>query len=443
MADSNDLSGREREILHLVAKGASNKEIARDLHISANTVKVHLRNIFNKVGANSRTEAAMYAVSSGLVALGSSGATAGESDIGLTRGVLSGSQSVGDGSESSRRWNHWIILGVLAGIIVVVSVVGVVLRTAGSSPNVPVSNPIIQEIPRWQEKASLNTPRKGLALAARQNSLYAIAGQTSSGVSGVVERYDLIEDRWETITPKPVPVTDINAVVVGGLIYVPGGQLATGNVTNVLEIYDPVLDLWKQGANLPTAISSYALTAYEGKIYLIGGWDGKNAVDTVYIYDPDQERWSQGTSMPTSRSYPGVGVSDGKIYVIGGFDGQNLLSANEIYSPDAEESEIDPWVIGQLLPQARYAMGVTNLAGTLHVFGGVGEAGDPLPSLEYSTQLGFWEIHQSPFDGQWSQLGLVPVGTNLYLVGGDINGFPTSINLTYQAIYTINIPIVR
>jgi DNA-binding CsgD family transcriptional regulator len=52
------LSPREREVLELVGQGLSNEDIARALFISKSTVKVHVRHIFKKTGARSRTEAA-------------------------------------------------------------------------------------------------------------------------------------------------------------------------------------------------------------------------------------------------------------------------------------------------------------------------------------------------------------------------------------------------
>ena len=63
----NPLSKREQEILELVARGLTNQEIARDLVITLNTVKVHLRNIFAKLEASSRTEAIVKAAQAGWI----------------------------------------------------------------------------------------------------------------------------------------------------------------------------------------------------------------------------------------------------------------------------------------------------------------------------------------------------------------------------------------
>jgi|SRR5690606_25566712 len=56
------LTDRELEVLRLVAKGMTNKDIAAELYISENTVKNHVRNILEKLHLHSRMEAVMYAV---------------------------------------------------------------------------------------------------------------------------------------------------------------------------------------------------------------------------------------------------------------------------------------------------------------------------------------------------------------------------------------------
>jgi DNA-binding CsgD family transcriptional regulator len=54
-----------------VARGLSNREIGRQLWISEQTVKFHLRNVYRKLGISSRTEAARYAYRTGVVAAAS------------------------------------------------------------------------------------------------------------------------------------------------------------------------------------------------------------------------------------------------------------------------------------------------------------------------------------------------------------------------------------
>ena len=60
------LSPRERDILRGIARGASNKEIARDLGIAETTVKIHVQHVLRKLGLNSRVLAAVAATAHGL-----------------------------------------------------------------------------------------------------------------------------------------------------------------------------------------------------------------------------------------------------------------------------------------------------------------------------------------------------------------------------------------
>jgi DNA-binding NarL/FixJ family response regulator len=60
------ITKRESAILHMVINGAHNKEIASALFISEGTVKVHLHNIYEKLGVNSRLGLVKYAQTKGL-----------------------------------------------------------------------------------------------------------------------------------------------------------------------------------------------------------------------------------------------------------------------------------------------------------------------------------------------------------------------------------------
>ena len=64
--DRNRLTARERQIVQWLARGASNKVIARELDVSESTVKIHVQNVLKKLNLTSRVQVAVYAVEHGL-----------------------------------------------------------------------------------------------------------------------------------------------------------------------------------------------------------------------------------------------------------------------------------------------------------------------------------------------------------------------------------------
>lgn len=67
--DTEHLSSRELDIIKLAARGLTNKEIAEKLHLSYRTVEGHMRDVFNKLGVGSRTEAVLFGLKKGWLTL--------------------------------------------------------------------------------------------------------------------------------------------------------------------------------------------------------------------------------------------------------------------------------------------------------------------------------------------------------------------------------------
>jgi DNA-binding CsgD family transcriptional regulator len=451
----SELSERELEILRLVATGASNKEIAQKLFISANTVKVHLRNIFSKVGVASRTEAAMYVVRSGL--LGPSelpvefqegelpdraaqtveGGAAGfenEQAI-LPSEIAAPKETLNPAQLLSRNWYY------LLGMALIVGAAVLFLSRLPVDPPAAAQSPSLPSAATWQDLASMPTARQDLAAVAHENLIYAIGGAASQGVGDMVEIFDPRSGEWDSGQPKTTPARGIGTAVLGGLIYVPGGCQDGDLPTAVLEAYDPRSDAWLARASLPFPLCDYALSVFEGRLFLFGGWDGSRYLDSVFIYDPGQDRWSEGTPMQHARAYAGAALSGSKIYILGGYDGQEALSVVEVYSPELEGKGENPWADSLPLPEGRYAMGVVEVTGVIYVLGGKGAVDGAQQTLAFVPADSEWQAIADLYLPE-SGLSAVTTGPFLYVLGGGVDGAPTDQNLVYQVIYTVSIPVI-
>lgn len=445
-----ELSEREREILRLVATGASNKEIAQQLVISTNTVKVHLRNIFAKIGVSSRTEATLYAIRAELVRLPGAPVVKKEEEAVQDRleSAAASTESVAPQAipiaqpirqpvvKSLQRYG-WLAIPL---VMLLIAMPFVLLRPE-SSPPVSAS-PASPAAQRWQMKSPLPAERSNFGIATFENKIFIIGGESRQGVTPETLVYDPLSNGWTVLAPKPTAAADASAVVIGGRIYVPGGRKASGEMANVLEVYDPRQNQWEERAALPSAFSAYALASFEGRLYLFGGWDGTRYLDAVYEYDPGQDEWRALSPLSAPRAHAAAVIAAGKLYVIGGYDGTRALATNEEYRPELDNGRDNPWARHEPLPAGRYAMGVTSVADIVHVMGGKGESNE-LPPLRFFPQQNKWQSFETPASALGAYLGLATVETNIYAIGGRVENHLTAQNLAYKAIYTVLIPLSR
>ncbi len=451
--ETSELSERELGILKLVATGASNKEIAQKLFISSNTVKVHLRNIFVKIGVNSRTEAAMYAVRTGLVVHPPNQVPSDDTEEMVKVGddLNSPMEALSVSVEAAKPAPHRILR--MAPYILVAGLLGLIFLGLRLSPSLalfspPTSTPLPPQltstpIPHWKNIAGLPSARSDPALVAYGDQIYAIGGIDSQGAYGGLDRYDPQSNNWISLSPKPLPVFNAQAAVISGLIFMPGGRTSLENIqpTNLLEIYDTNTGRWSKGASLPIPLSGYGLAAFDGELYLFGGWDGQNYRNTVYMYDPTTDTWEQRTPMPTTRAFCGVAEAGGRIFVIGGMNGDQPVDANEIYSPSRDNKDNNPWTSGFPIPESRNGIRAANIADTIYVFGGESQNSNRV-GLIYFPQTNIWQsLETSPYP-LGEDFGMTVIGTNLYFVGGKFDSTFSNQTLSYQAIITLSIPII-
>jgi DNA-binding CsgD family transcriptional regulator/N-acetylneuraminic acid mutarotase len=431
------LSERETEILQLVATGITNRQVAHQLDISVNTVKVHLRNIFTKLGAESRTEATMIAVQEGWVVVeGADQAPPAESVL---------PEKLSQPPPPPLPWTKRILL--IAALLLVASGIALTWPTEpqeGNGDELPFNQPGAQpqllisesEDSPWQEHAQMPTRRAHLALAAVDGRILAIAGQDPEGVTAAVEAYDPAGDIWTRGRDKPIPVTYVAGAAIGADVYVPGGCDGTGTPMRTVEVYDVAADTWRQASPLPQPLCAYALAALERKVYLFGGWDGQRYVADVYTYDPQTDTWDKVQPMPIARGFAAATSLDGHLYIVGGYDDEKELAACTSYEPETDRwSECPPLTVG------RGGLGLVSLDETLYAIGGGGWSSYLGFNERYDPAEDTWSTVETPLIEAWRSPGVVVVEGAIYAIGG-WSGDYLSLNQSYDPLpFRVFIPV--
>ncbi len=441
------LSSRELEILELVATGVTNSQIARDLEISPNTVKVHLRNIFAKLEVESRTEATTLAIRQGWIRIGAELAADASGE---------GPAVAGEGPALPRQeplplWRR-IAFGVLLCAVLLVALWPNAPTSQGSPSDAfadhaaAVSEGLVRSgVSRWTEGARMPTARARLAFVALDGLLYAIGGDSAQGISNLVEVYDPSTDLWSRRAGKPTPVANVGAAAWQGRLYVPGGYTASGEATDVLEIYDPALDTWSSGPPMPEPLFGYALAITGDKLILFGGSNGSGYRDVTYVYDLRAEAWSMGASSGAQRAFAAATVADdGLIYVLGGYDGRNELDLCQRYDPQRDAEGAGAWSECAPMLAKRAGLGAASAAGQLYAIGGGWQDGLYF-NEKYDPRSDMWASIETPVVGQWRTLGVAVLELDgeavVYAVGGWNEGY-LAVTEQFRPLFRVNLPSI-
>ena len=440
LEDPGILSERELEVLTLVATGATNQQIARELVISPNTVKVHLRNIFEKLGVQSRTEATMEAVRHGWLSVPGAEAEQPQPAAPISPMILWR-------PPPSPRW-HRRYIAAAALVVTFGLLLPFVWRALVGAPRIspfsdmgkPQTTPISRQlVARWSSGAPVLQPLSRFALVAGEDRLFAIGGEDGDGVSAQVHIYDPALNVWTIGEPKPTPVANVSGAIIGDRIYVPGGTNSDGDTIAILEILHLGTEGWESGASLPVPIAAYALAVADGKIYLFGGWDGADYRAETWIYDTAEDTWSAGAPMRRARAFAAAAPLGDELFVVGGFDGRRELSTVSAYAPGLEGTAGGPWTDRAGLSQGRAGLGVAVIRSTLYAVGG-GWTEALAFNEQYDARTGAWARIGSPIVGEWRNLGLAAWGANLYAIGGWSRSY-LSTNEQYLALVRQLLPL--
>ncbi len=454
------LTERELEVVRLVATGIGNKEIAAQLNVSPNTVRVHLRNIFTKLEAQSRTEVTMMAVRNGWVDAGIAPAPDAE-QAPATDAQAASVEAFIDASEAqptqpviapvpvapnpqplpplSLARKAAMVLAMLAFAVLALGLMqpaspDAALQAGDALLGENLPNTAVAESPatpsRWHPRASVRTARSRMAAVAVNNQIYVIGGEVDRAPSSEVLIYDPQADAWSEAPSKPTPVMNTGAAIVDGVIYVPGGTAAGTIATDRFEALELKSGKWKVLPALPKPVAGHAVVAQGNRVYVLGGRTLSGLNVEMWVFDIASGRWTQSPALPTPRSQLAAAVLNNRIYAVGGFDGQREYNICEVFDIAA-----NAW--GECAPMTipRGGLGLAQVGAALYAIGG-GINGFVGFNEQYDPNANKWVPFELPQQrlGEWRNAGVASTSTQFYAIGGSTRGVPLSDNYVYEVL---------
>ncbi len=446
----NPLSEREMEVSRLLATGASNAEIARELVISPHTVKVHLRNVFEKLQVSSRTEATLVLLQRGWVAVPGVEATEPEAE----EEAISEPEPLADLPLSPSPWQRLALFVALALAVFLLAAPAVLTRpktsfTLLSDAGLSTEGRLTPEtLARWEARTPLAQARSRHGAALQNGEIFVVGGENAQGQTiAATDAYDLLFNSWRSLTPLPEPLANLAVAALGGRIYAAGGSASSAGIEGAIAIsdrvyvLDPAENRWRQAGTLPSPLAGAAMVAAGDALYVLGGWDGENMRDEVWRTQPQTDggetlRWELATRLNTPVAFFGATLAGNRLYVIGGYDGQRALAEAAAFDLETREWQ-------RLPPMSVPRSGLTAVYDGMAVFALGGGWTRAIETHErYDAYANQWSNFPSPFSGEWRHLAAAAQDGRIWLLGGWSGGY-LDVHQEYQSAFRALLPMIR
>lgn len=496
----NPLSEREMEVSRLLVTGATNSEIARELTISPHTVKVHLRNVFEKLQVSSRTEASMVLLQQGWVVVpGVSSPGVSTPDIAATGvGLDAAAQAthapppdplpLSDRLPEISTWQR-IYLSLALALCLIAAFAPFVLGRPHVEPallsdggQTVMGKPSVELLNRWDARTPMSQARSRMAVAMDQSWIYVVGGEGRGGRPlAAVDAYELEANQWQVRAPLPRPLSNSAAAVVNdqdrGALYVAGGATFADDeadaqpardlvISDELLRYDLAADTWHTVAVLPAPLAGAQLIAQDGALYVLGGWDGTTLRDEVWMRPlvPDtvleadtvlEEPLAEGTPEQLAPDELDASRTTWQLLtrlpVPMAFFGAALVD-NALYVAGGYDgqTELDAAYVYHMNPNRwetlaplstpRAGLTLSHDGTALLALGG-GWTRLIADHERYDASANQWTTFASPITGEWRHLAAVSRDGVIHLIGG-WSGDYLDVHFQYQSSFRALLPVI-
>jgi DNA-binding CsgD family transcriptional regulator len=398
---NSELSERELQILLLVAQGLSNRQIAGQLDISDNTVKVHVRNIFVKINVASRTEASLYAVRHGLIVVENQ-VTAPAPPVAPPPEPVVTIVSL----PPPRRW-QWVV--AVLGVVVVLGVGGVVWWTT-QTPVAPVVRQQSSAPTRWARLPAVPNPQPDQQFAVYAGQLYVFAGNQSAQWL----QFDGATRTWQALTDLPFEVPNSAKLWADGAgLWVIGADDGRG-----VWRWDD--QQWQPQPMLPDGVGVAWVVRVDGALLVLRQTKTAATMLTTWTLAPQDQAWQPGIDFAPALVNPQLVVLEGVVYLFG--DGVH------VWRLDVAAQQ---WVADRDLPFAWSSGAVTTVLGSILVI-------DATTPALWAYVPGQGVVSKQIVPTQIA-LGRQVVTWQAQLIMPNLDG--TIINV-YQAVYQTFVPVM-